>query len=68
MKEETTERTGKPMLAQLREMSVGDVLVFPIERASTIKSCCSAFGLEWNKVFRTKQDRINRTLSVTRLS
>ncbi|MDY5632501.1 MAG: hypothetical protein SPF56_08450 [Bacteroidaceae bacterium] len=58
----------KPILAQLREMKVGDILVFPAERRGTVKSMCSEFGFEWNKVFSTSINRQERTISVTRRS
>lgn len=68
MKESDKETIQKPMLQQLRELDVDEEIVFPIERASSVKSCCSAFGLEWNKVFKTRQNRAERTLTVKRIS
>lgn len=58
----------KPILPQLREMEVGDVLVFPAEKRSSVKAMCSEYGFEWNKVFSTSINRQERTISVTRRS
>lgn len=55
------------MLQQLRELDVDHELEFPIERASSVKSCCSAFGLEWNKKFKTEVRRKERILKVKRI-
>ena len=55
------------MLQQLRELEVDHELEFPIERASSVKSCCSAFGLEWNKKFKTEVQRKRRILKVKRI-
>ena len=56
------------MLQQLRDMEVHDELEFPIERAASVKACCSAFGLQWNKKFKTEVKRKERILKVTRES
>ena len=58
----------KPILAQLREMEVGDILTFPAEKRGSVKAMCSEFGFEWNKVFRTSINRQARTISVTRVA
>ncbi len=50
----------------LREMSVGDVLVWPLERASSIKTMCSSIALMKDRKFATRSNREDRTLSVTR--
>lgn len=57
---------SKPILTQLREMEVGDVLVFPAEKRGSVKAMCSEYGFEWNKVFSTSINRQERTISVTR--
>lgn len=56
----------KPILTQLREMEVGDVLTFPAEKRGSVKAMCSEYGFEWNKVFSTSINRQARTISVTR--
>lgn len=67
MEELSQENVQKPMLQQLRELDVDHELEFPIERASSVKSCCSAFGLEWNKKFKTEVRRKERILKVKRI-
>lgn len=67
MKENVAESAQIPMLQQLRELEVDHELEFPIERASSVKSCCSAFGLEWNKKFKTEVRRKERILKVKRI-
>ena len=56
----------KPILTQLREMEVGDVLTFPAEKRGSVKAMCSEYGFEWNKTFHTSINRQERTISVTR--
>lgn len=67
MEELSQENVQKPMLQQLRELDIDHELEFPIERASSVKSCCSAFGLEWNKKFKTEVRRKERILKVKRI-
>ena len=66
MKKSKETAVSKPILTQLREMEVGDILVFPAERMSVVKSSCSTFGFEWGKTFSTTINRKERTISVTR--
>lgn len=56
----------KSVRMQLREMKVGDVIVFPLDKLTSIRSACSAYSLEWDKGFETLSDRETRTVSVTR--
>lgn len=42
---------------QLRKMSVGDVITFPLDKVTSIKSACSAYSLECDKSFVTMSDR-----------
>lgn len=56
----------KSVRMQLREMKVGDVIVFPLDKVTSIRSACSAYSLEWDKDFETLSDRETRTVSVTR--
>ena len=59
--------TDKPVLATLRDMATGDTATFPIERTSYLRSLATSFGAEWGKKFSTKIDRIERTVTVTRV-
>ena len=56
----------KPILAQLREMKVGDTLNFPAEKRGSVKTMCSEFGFQWNKTFSTSINRQEKTITVTR--
>ena len=60
--------THVPVLAQLREMKIGDALVFPIEKRSSVKTTMSTFALQWNKIFGGRTDRENRKFIVTRVA
>ena len=55
-----------PALTQLREMKVGEELTFPAERSSYISSISTRFGFQWDKKFRTRVNKADRTISVTR--
>lgn len=56
------------LVAALCGLRVGEYLIFPVERASTVKVYCSFYGLLWRKRFRTKVNRYARTITVTRVS
>ncbi len=61
------EKNTLNVLASLRNMSVGEKLAFPAERASYVRSACVTFGFEWNKKFSTRNNRENRTVEITRV-
>ena len=56
----------KPVLQVLSELEVGESVTYPVSRMNSIKSMCSTFGLQWDKVFATSINREERTLTVTR--
>lgn len=56
----------KSVRQHLCEMEVGDVIRFPLEKVTSIRSAASAYSLEWDKCFETLSDRETRTVSVTR--
>ncbi len=58
----------KPILTALREMEIGESVIYPIERTSYVRSACVTFGLEWGKKFKTSTNRVDRTITVTRNS
>lgn len=58
--------TKKSMLSQLREMKVADVLTFPLSKMSTIKTCCTMYGAQWDMKFSTSMNRQQKTIDVTR--
>lgn len=62
------EKNTKPVLAQLREMLIGEVLVFPIEKRSSVQSTASKFAVEWNKRFRGESDTKQRIFRIERIA
>lgn len=56
------------LVAAIGGLRFGEYLIFPIERANTVKVTCSFYGLLWRKRFRTKVNRYARTITVTRVS
>lgn len=58
--------TDKPVLTALRELEVGESVTYPIRRSSYVRSCCTNFGMEWEKKFSTKVSREEKTVTATR--
>lgn len=58
--------TDRPVLTALREMEIGETLVYPISRTSYIRTACVSFGLEWGKKFKTSTSRADSTITVIR--
>ena len=56
------------LVAAIGGLRFGENLIFPIERANTVKVTCSFYGKLWRKRFRTKVNRFARTITVTRVS
>ena len=54
----------KPILAELQ---IGDVVKFPVSRASTIRTSCSCLKLEKGKVFECTTERKIKKISVMRV-
>lgn len=49
----------KSVRQHLREMKVGDVIKFPLEKVTSIRSAASAYSLEWDKCFETLSDSVD---------
>ncbi|MBP5172816.1 MAG: hypothetical protein J6037_03825 [Bacteroidales bacterium] len=49
-------------------MAVGEELIFPVEKRSSVKSTMSTFAFQWNKIFSGRTDRENRKFIVTRVA
>lgn len=47
-------------------MAIGDTLVFPIERTISVRATASLAGALLARQYKTKTDRVGRTISVTR--
>lgn len=58
----------KPFLTRLRELNVGDTIVESLSDASYVQSACTRFGASWDKKFKTSTNRVERTITVTRVS
>lgn len=58
----------RPTRRILRELSVGDVVKFPQEKAQSIRSCCSEMKISYNMSFRTKRIPEERMVQVSRVS
>ena len=56
------------LVSAIGGLRFGENLIFPIERANTVKVTCSFYGMLWRKRFRTKVNRFARTITVTRVS
>lgn len=58
----------KSNLGILRDLKVGEQHAYPISILHSVRSMCSAFGLQWGRVFKTTIDRASRTVTVKRVS
>ncbi len=55
----------RPMLTALE---VGDAVVFPISRLKSVRTQASELGAILNRRFKTKTNRENQTITVSRIS
>lgn len=49
-------------------LEVGDAAVFPISRLKSVRTQASELGAIFNRVFKTKTNRTNQTITVSRIS
>ncbi len=56
-----------PIWPQLRDMAVGEDVIFPIRRMNSVKNACSSYGVIYNRQFRTKIDKERQIILVTRI-
>lgn len=54
--------------ATLKAMKVGEKKTFPIERGQYVKNVASQRGFIWGMTFTTSNNRLDRTVIVTRIS
>ena len=52
----------------LTALEVGDAVVFPISRLKSVRSQASELGAIFNRRFKTKTNRENQTITVSRIS
>ncbi len=57
-----------PMRTSIKNMKVGESITFPIEKVRTIRVLASDLGLQYNRLYRTRASRQNRTITVIRKS
>lgn len=57
-----------PMRTSIKNMKVGESINFPIEKVRTIRVLASDLGLQYNRLYRTRASRQNRTITVIRKS
>ena len=51
----------------LFEMAVGATATFPISRLKSVRTQASELGIMFNRQYKTKTDRVARTIEVTRI-
>ena len=56
-----------PLRPQIRELELGQAINFPIRRMQTVKSTCTDLGTIYSRKFRTKLNREQETITVTRI-
>lgn len=54
----------RPVLVALE---VGNAVTFPISRLKSVRTQASELGAIYNRQFKTKTDRDNQTITVTRI-
>lgn len=52
----------------LTVLEVGDAVVFPISRLKSVRTQASELGAIFNRRFKTKTNRENQTITVSRIS
>lgn len=62
-----TENTLKIRPA-LVELKVGETISFPISRLKSVRTQASELGAIYERQFKTKTDRVAKTIEVTRVS
>lgn len=62
----TENNVVKYKMSYLHKLDVGEKIMFPLEQMCTVRAQASTYGAIWNRVFRTKMDRENRTILVER--
>ncbi|WP_288324420.1 hypothetical protein [uncultured Phocaeicola sp.] len=52
----------------LTALEMGDAVVFPISRLKSVRTQASELGAIFNRRFKTKTNRENQTITVSRIS
>lgn len=56
-----------PLRSVIRDLSMGKSIDFPIDRLQSVKTTCTDLGLIYERKFKTKTNRVKKTISVTRI-
>lgn len=56
----------KPIRPLMREMNVGETISFHISRLSVVRSVASTLSAEMDRVYRTKRNKLNKSIDVIR--
>lgn len=61
------ERNKTPLRSVIRDLAEGESIDFPIDRLQSVKTTCTDLGLIYERKFKTKTNRVKKTISVTRI-
>lgn len=61
------ERNKTPLRSVIRDLPEGESIDFPIDRLQSVKTTCTDLGLIYERKFKTKTNRVKKTISVTRI-
>lgn len=61
------EEEKSPIQPRLKDMKIGESISFPVYRANSVKNSCSYVNLIYERKFRTKICREDKTIKVTRI-
>lgn len=56
----------KTIVDNLRDMARGESIWFPASKSGNVRSVTSQYGFQWDRVFKTKTNREDRMIIVTR--
>lgn len=51
----------------IRQLPLGKSIAFPITRFTTIRVTCQSVSMQYNLKFKTKTDKVAKTISVLRI-
>ena len=57
---------NKPIRDSLRNMKINERVSFPVSRLTTVRSTASTLGAEMDRVYRTKRNKLNKSIDVIR--
>jgi hypothetical protein len=61
-------KVNKTIRPVLRQMNIGDIEMFPIERSPEVRNTCSRLTLSNKLVFKTRQLNVLELIEVTRIN